>query len=165
MLRPELHTFERNRRDVDAIVVFANATQTELINPLIEASISPFAEIIPVFSTSRSHSKTLSANGLRDLRNLYIIDMPWMLKTPQYSWLQQQTQELWPGRRDTQNRLFALGYDAFNLAPSLELLDFLPNQSWRGMTGELVLDEKNQINRKSTLAQFNEQEVLPVEGD
>ena len=165
LLRPELHTFERNRRDVDAIVIFANATQTELINPLIEASISPFAEIIPVFSTSRSHSKTLSANGLRDLRNLYIIDMPWMLKTPQYSWLQQQTQELWPGRRDTQNRLFALGYDAFNLAPSLEFLDLLPNQSWRGMTGELILDEKNQINRKSTLAQFNEQEVLPVASD
>jgi outer membrane PBP1 activator LpoA protein len=91
--------------------------------------------------------------------------MPWMLKTPQYSWLQQQTQELWPGRRDTQNRLFALGYDAFNLAPSLEFLDLLPNQSWRGMTGELILDEKNQINRKSTLAQFNEQEVLPVASD
>lgn len=165
LLRTELHSFERNRRDVDAIVVFANATQTELINPLIEASISPFADIIPVFATSRSHSKFLSANGLRDLRNLYIIDMPWMLKTPQYSWLQQSQTRLWPDRRDTHNRLFALGYDAFNLASSIEILATLPNQTWQGMTGTLRLDDQNQITRTSMLAQFNEEDVLPVARD
>lgn len=165
LLRPELHSFERNRRDVDVIVVFANATQTELINPLIEASISPFAEIIPVFATSRSHSKFLSANGLRDLRNLYFIDMPWMLKTPQYSWLQQAQDRLWPDRRDNHNRLFALGYDAFKLASSIEFLAILPNQSWQGMTGTLRLDERNQITRTSMLAQFNEEEIQPVVGN
>ena len=165
LLKAELHAFERNRRDVDAIVVFANATQTELINPLIEASISPFADIVPVYSTSRSHSKFLSANGLRDLRNLYVIDMPWMLNTPKYAWQQQKNDSLWPDRRDIQNRLFALGYDAFNIANALDILHQLPNQIWRGMTGELKLDDKRQIKRTSVLAQFMEQEVQTVESD
>lgn len=165
LLKPEVHSFERNRRDVDVIVVLANATQTELINPLIEASISPFADIIPVYGTSRSHSKLVSANGFRDLRNLFVLDMPWMLKTPQYAWLQQQNKTLWPDRRDTQNRLFALGYDAFNLASVLEFLAYLPNQTWQGMTGKLVLDDKNQINRTSLFAQYSQQDILPVEAN
>lgn len=165
LLRPELHTFERNRRDIDAIIILANTTQTELINPLIEASISPFAEIIPVYATSRSFSRNLSNNDLRDLRNLYFIEMPWMLGEPQYAWLQKHTDKLWPGRRDALQRLFAMGYDAFNMAPYLPLLAQLENQSWQGLTGKITLNHLNQTERQITAAQFTEQEVIILESD
>ncbi|MCC2604897.1 penicillin-binding protein activator [Planctobacterium marinum] len=165
LLRPELHAFERNRRDIDAIIILANTTQTELINPLIEASTSPFAEIIPVYATSRSFSRNLSNNDLRDLRNLYFIEMPWMLGEAQYSWLQKQTDKLWPGRRDALQRLFAMGYDAFNMAPYLPLLAQFENQSWQGLTGTIRLNNLNQTERTIKAAQFTEQEVILLEGD
>lgn len=163
LLKPQLQATERNRRDIDVIIVFANTTHTELINPLIEASISPFSDIIPVYASSRSHSRYHSKNDLRDLRNLHFIDMPWMLPSTEYRWLQNFSSELWPERRDNLNRLFAMGYDAINVVPYLRLLKTLPNQTWRGLTGELTVDNYGQTNRVSKWAQFTEERVVSIE--
>ncbi|MDP5041035.1 MAG: penicillin-binding protein activator, partial [Paraglaciecola sp.] len=81
----EVFSVERNRKDIDVIVLFANPEQTELLNPIIEASLSPSsASSLAVFASSRSYSLELSKNSLRDLRNLTFIDMPWML--PGHQW-------------------------------------------------------------------------------
>ena len=165
LLKPELHSFERNRRDIDAIIIFANATQTELINPLIEASTSPFSAIIPVYATSRSFSRNLSENDLRDLRNLHFIEMPWMLGSPAYSAMRRRADQLWPGRRDALQRLFAMGYDAMNMAPYLTLLAKLPNQSWQGLTGKITLNAAHQTNRRTSSAQFSEQDIKIIASD
>ncbi|BDX05224.1 penicillin-binding protein activator [Planctobacterium marinum] len=165
LLKPELHSFERNRRDIDAIIIFANATQTELINPLIEASTSPFSAIIPVYATSRSFSRNLSENDLRDLRNLNFIEMPWMLDSPAYSGLRKRAEQLWPGRRDALQRLFAMGYDALNMAPYLPLLANLKNQSWQGLSGQITLNAAHQTIRRTSTAQFSEQEIKVITND
>lgn len=165
MLTPEVHSEERNRRDVDAIVVFANPSQTELINPIIESSISPFADIVPVFASSRSYSSQLNKNSLRDLRNLTFVEMPWMLPSNNLRYFQNLTSSLWPDRSDTEQRLFAMGYDAFNVIPALRFLKTVPKNDFSGLTGTLVLNEHNETTRELAWAAVQEEEIQRLEMD
>ncbi len=156
----EVFGVERNRRDIDAIVLFANPEQTELLNPIIEASLSPFArKSLSVFASSRSHSLDLNSNSLRDLRNLTFTDMPWML--PDHSWqtLANQTKQLWPQRQDTLLRLFAMGFDAYNLLPNLRRLKTLPQLVSYGLTGEINVDDQGVLHRRLPWAQVVQDRV------
>jgi len=157
---------ERNRRDIDAIVLFANPEQTALLNPIIEASLSPFArKSLSVFASSRSYSVDLNGNNLRDLRNLTFSDMPWML--PDHSWqpLAKQTKQLWPQRQDTLLRLFAMGFDAYNLLPNLRRLKTLPQLVSHGLTGEIKIDEQGVLHRQLPWAQIAQDRVKLLEMD
>jgi outer membrane PBP1 activator LpoA protein len=156
----EVFGVERNRRDIDAIVLFANPEQTGLLNPIIEASLSPFArKSLSVFASSRSYSVDLNSNSLRDLRNLTFTDMPWIL--PNHSWqvLAHQTKELWPQRQDTLLRLFAMGYDALNLLPRLRLLKSLPQLVSNSLTGNINVDGLGILHRRLLLAQIAQDRV------
>ena len=156
----EVHYVERNRQDVDVIVLFANPEQTELLNPIIEASLSPFAaKTLAVFASSRSYSLDLNKNSLRDLRNLTFSDMPWML--PDHAWgeLSNQTAELWPQRQDTLLRLFAMGYDAYELIDNLRQLKALPQLSKQGLTGELNVAPNGVLHRHLPLAKIVQDKV------
>jgi outer membrane PBP1 activator LpoA protein len=156
----EVFGVERNRRDIDAIVLFANPEQAQLLNPIIEASLSPFAQkSLSVFASSRSYSLDLNSNSLRDLRNLTFTDMPWML--PDHSWqsLASQTTQLWPQKQDTLLRLFAMGFDAYNLLPNLRRLKTLPQVVSYGLTGEINVDEKGVLHRRLLWAQVAQDRV------
>lgn len=144
----EVQAVARNRRDVDGMVIFANAEQTELLNPIIESSLSPFGDKkVPVFASSRSYSLQLSKNSLRDLRNLTFTDMPWML--PEHSWLalSDQSNALWPERSDQLRRLFAFGFDSYNIVPYLRQLHSVPQLSIEGLTGKLSVDKSGTVKR------------------
>jgi outer membrane PBP1 activator LpoA protein len=165
LTRQEVIAFERNRRDIDSIVVFANAEQTELINPVIETSISPFADILPVFASSRSHSLEMSNNSYRDLRNLNFIDLPWML--PEHPWqgLSREAEALWPRRTDTDQRLFAMGYDAYNMVPHLRHMALFPEYQLSGLTGRLSLDANHEIQRRLPWGRIQQDKVVKLELD
>ena len=162
----EIHSVPRNRRDVDGIIVFATAQQTELLNPIIESSLSPFNDkAVPVFASSRSYSKNLSNNSLRDLRNLTFSDMPWML--PQHPWqdLAKTVEVLWPQQDDTLRRLFALGFDAYNLTAVIDNLTTLPQLSVNGLTGKLSVDPQGNVQRVLSLGRVGESKVERVNSD
>lgn len=145
---------ERNRRDIDAMVLFANPEQTALLNPIIEASLSPFArKTLAVFASSRSYSLDLNSNSLRDLRNLTFTDMPWML--PEHNWpsLAEEINQVWAYKQDTLMRLFAMGFDAYNLLPNLRRLKALPQLASQGLTGEIFVDGKGVVHRRLPWAQ------------
>lgn len=165
LLVKEVHSFERNRRDADAVVIFANAPQTELINPIIESSISPFADILPVFASSRSYSTQKSMNSMRDLRNLRFIDMPWMLPDHDYDSLHKMYVALWPKSQDTNLRLFAMGYDAFNVIEHLEPLQQLPQYRYVGLTGEIYMDNQQQLRRILPWGQIKDDKVVKLSGN
>ena len=157
---------ERNRRDIDAIVLFANPEQTKLLNPIIEASLSPFAkQSLSVFASSRSYSLDLNSNNLRDLRNLTFTDMPWML--PNHNWqdLTSQTKKLWPQRQDTLLRLFAMGFDAYNLLTDLRQLKTLPQVVSQGLTGAINVNNQGVIGRQLPWAQVTEERVTLLENN
>jgi outer membrane PBP1 activator LpoA protein len=161
----ELHDVPRSRQDIDAIVVFANPEQTELLNPIIEASLSPFADPVPVFASSRSYSLELSKNSLRDLRNLTFTDMPWMLPDNPWPQLAAQSNLLWPQRRDNLLRLFAMGYDAYKLIPNLRHLHLLPHNSTFGLTGTLAVTSQGNVVRQLPWGKVNEDKVSLLGGD
>lgn len=156
----EVFGVERNRRDIDSIVLFANPEQAKLLNPIIEASLSPFARrSLSVFASSRSYSLDLNSNSLRDLRNLTFTDMPWML--PDHSWqsLSNQTTQLWPQKQDTLLRLFAMGFDAYSLLPNLRRLKILPQLVSHGLTGEINVDDRGVLHRRLLWAQVAQDRV------
>lgn len=162
----EVFSVERNRKDIDVMVLFANPEQTELLNPIIEASLSPSsAEHLAVFASSRSYSLELSKNSLRDLRNLTFSDMPWMLPGHQWSELATQTNELWPQRLDALLRLFAMGYDAYELIGNLRQLKTLPQISKSGLTGELSVTDNGVLHRHLPLAQIIQDRVTVLAMD
>jgi outer membrane PBP1 activator LpoA protein len=162
----QVYTVERNRRDVDAIVLFANPEQTELLNPIIESSLSPFAGgAISVFASSRSYTLELTQNSIRDLRNLTFIDMPWMLPDHPWQSLAEQTTHLWPQRQDTLLRLFAMGYDAYSLLPQLRHLQLLPHNSTLGLTGTLSINTRGEVQRVLPWAKVTRDRVTLIAMD
>jgi outer membrane PBP1 activator LpoA protein len=162
----EVFGVERNRRDIDAIVLFANPEQTQLLNPIIEASLSPFArKSLSVFASSRSYSVDLNSNSLRDLRNLTFTDMPWMLPDHNWQTLANQTTQLWPQRQDTLLRLFAMGFDAYNLLPNLRQLKTLPQLVSHGLTGSINVDEQGVLHRRLPWAQVAQDRVKTIAMD
>ncbi|WP_188693700.1 penicillin-binding protein activator [Bowmanella pacifica] len=164
LAKEEIHSFARNRRDIDAIVVFASAAQTELLNPIIESSISPFAELVPVYASSRSFSQELGGNSFRDLRHMTFLDMPWMLPGED-SQLKTLNKQLWPQRNDGQNRLFAMGHDAYNILPALLQMATVPQMTKQGLTGELRMDEFNQLRRSLPLGKVEQERVIRIAMD
>ncbi|MFT4937571.1 MAG: outer membrane PBP1 activator LpoA protein [Paraglaciecola sp.] len=162
----EVFGVERNRRDIDAIVLFANPEQTALLNPIIETSLSPFArQTLSVFASSRSYSLQLNKNSFRDLRNLTFSDMPWMLPDHQWADLEQQTKLLWPQREDTLMRLFALGFDVYKLIPKLRHMKLLPHNIVDGMTGEISMDETGNLLRRLSWAKISHDRVTALAMD
>ncbi len=162
----EVFGVERNRRDIDAMVLFANPEQTQLLNPIIEASLSPFArKSLSVFASSRSYSSDLNSNNLRDLRNLTFTDMPWMLPNHDWQNLAQQTKQLWPQKQDTLKRLFAMGFDAYNLLPNLRRLKTLAQLTSSGLTGTLNVDEHGVLHRRLPWAKVAQDRVKLLEMD
>ncbi len=157
----EVFSVTRNRRDIDAFVVFADPEQTELINPMIEASLSTFSDdITPVYATSRSYNHKLNQNSLRDLQNVFFIDIPWLLDQQDDS-LHQLHKGLYPDASTNELRLFAMGHDVYRLLFSLQKLQNSPNLHYLGMTGELSLTG-NMIKRRLPQAQITQSAIRLV---
>lgn len=157
----EIFSVTRNRRDVDAFIVFANAKQTELINPMIEASLSTFSDkITPVYASSRSYNHDLNQNSLRDLQNVFFIEMPWVLDTTAQE-LKATYNILNPTASTSEQRLFAMGYDAYQLLFNLNKLSKVPNLQFIGLTGELRL-ENNTLYRRLPQAQISQNSIRVV---
>lgn len=155
----EIFSVTRNRRDIDAFVVFANAKQTELINPMIEASLSTFSDTItPVYASSRSYNHDLNQNSLRDLQNVFFIDMPWVLGIAEPE-LKESYDALFPNASTSDQRLFAMGYDAYQLLSNLNKLDTVDNLQYLGLTGELSLND-NVIKRRLPQAQIKQNAII-----
>ena len=163
MVNEELYNVPRSRGDIDAIVVFASPEQTELLNPMVEASLSPFdGKVVPVYATSRSMEYDSSKNQWRDLQNVRFLDMPWMMPDNQWQALQSQSEALWPHRSTQLNRLFAFGVDAYNLLPSLHTMGLLPQVEVAGLTGSLSMNDDHQIERRLPQAKIDNERVIPL---
>ena len=148
MVNEKLYNVPRNRRDVDAIIVFASPEQTELLNPMVEASLSPFnGQTVPVFATSRYIEYDDTKNQWRDLQNVRFLDMPWMLPQHQWQTLQSRSETLWPQRSTQMSRLFAFGVDAYNLLPHMPSMMALPQTQLSGLTGTLSINSQGDVVR------------------
>ena len=160
MVNDTVYNMPRSRRDIDAIVAFASPQDTELLNPIIEASLNPLnAKPVPVFATSRSLDYDSGKNQWRDLQNVRFLDMPWMLPAHPWQDLADETNQIWPDRTTMQNRLFAFGVDAFGLLPKLGVMNTLAYITYNGLTGQLVMNNNKEVERSQPQAIIHNEQV------
>lgn len=160
MTNDEVYNMPRSRRDIDAIVAFASPQDTELLNPIIEASLNPFdGKQVPVYATSRSMDYDSGKNQWRDLQNVHFIDMPWLMPSHKWQPLEQEVQQAWENQNTMHKRLFAFGFDAYQLLPQLGMLNTLKYLSHDGLTGNLSLNQRGEVVRKQPQAIIRNEKV------
>jgi hypothetical protein len=156
----------RNRRDIDMIYLVANPAQTKLLKPYIDVNTSPFSSVIPVFASSLSHSINDDKSDNRDLTGLIFTEIPWLLLSKQQNKsLAHLSNDLWPQRTDSLERIFAMGYDSLLLANKIPLMQQSNYIRHYGQTGILKLDYDNILTRSLIWGQYRKNQVKQVRMD
>lgn len=162
-VKQTLKTQTRNRRDVDMIYLVGTTKQTRLLKPYIDVNISPFAELIPIYGSSLSHSSAVDASDKRDLTGLIFTEIPWSLSsTQQNKQLAQISHKLWPNRSDSLQRFFAMGFDSYSI---LDKISLMKNKSYIrhfGQTGVLKLNSNNILTRSLLWGRYQKDKVHEI---
>ena len=168
-LKYNIEAEPRNRRDIDMIYLVGTSAQTRLIKPYIDVNISPFADVIPVYASSRSHSDFNDKNNtssITDLQGLTFTQIPWLLNSNQQDkTLSKLSEQLWPKRTDSLSRIFAMGFDSYHLLDKLPLMKRSPFIRHYGQTGVLKLNNNNIITRSLLWGQYKDNKVMQVAMD
>lgn len=156
----------RNRRDIDMIYVVGLPLETKLLKPYIDVNISPFADIIPVYASSRSHSAKIDKSDNRDLSGLTFTEMPWQLTSMQQNKaLAAQAKQLWPNRSDSLQSIFAMGYDSLNLVDKIPVMQSKTYVRHYGQTGILQLGKNNILLRSLIWGKYSRSKVQEIAMD
>jgi uncharacterized protein len=147
-----------HRSDVDFVFVEGTPGTVRLIMPQLKFN---YAGDIPVYSTSDSFEPNPSANA--DLDGLSFPDMPWMVSAdPVTGQIRDSVREAWPSRTARLDRLYAFGFDAYRLVPSLKSKSLSETNSVSGVSGKLYLDEHNRIRRELDWVQLKNGGPTPL---
>lgn len=146
----------RRRQDIDMIFLLAKPDEARSIKPLLNFH---YAANIPVYGTSRLYTGYKDQKKDRDLNAISFTDIPWVLNNDNP--LKSQINKEWASSRFYQ-RMYALGVDSFHLYPRLRQLQAIPDSHVYGETGTLHLNEKNELQRRMSFAQFNYGIAKPI---
>ena len=163
LISEKLEADPHSRLDIDAIYLIADPVQTRLFKPFVDVSVSPVAPKIPVYASSRSHSTSLDSTDQRDLNGLTFTEMPWMLGEQSSMALRQQYQQIFPEQDETLQRLFAMGFDAYQLIGSLRQQQQLPAAVFPGLTGQLRLAADGSLVRQLSWASYRNNRLRAVQ--
>ncbi len=142
----------RRRQDVDFVFFAAKPEIARQLRPLLQFH---HAAGIPVYATSHLYAGSPDAMKDGDLEGVKFPDIPWLLASEEGSRLSQDAlAALFPEARRSYQRLYAMGIDSFNLLPHLGRLKVSPWETLDGQTGNLYLDEINQVHRRLMWAQM-----------
>jgi len=142
----------RRRQDADFVFFAAKPQIARQIRPLLQFH---HAADLPVYATSHSYTGNPDAEHDRDLEGLKFPDIPWLLASEKGHRLSQDAlAAAFPNAKRIYQRLYAMGIDSFNLLPHLERLKISPWETLDGQTGNLYLDEINQVHRRLVWAQI-----------
>ncbi len=142
----------RRRGDIGFIFVAAQAANSRLIRPQLRFH---YAGDIPMYSTSDAYEPDEAANV--DLEGMMFPDMPWMIGTdPISEQLRNAVRSVWPARANRRGRLYAFGFDAYRLIPTLRNSQSNRAAVVSGMTGRLSVDANGRIRRDLDWAQIHD---------
>jgi len=149
----------RSRRDIDAIYLVANPKQTGMLMPSVEVTVSAFAPQVAVYVGSSGNDNLDAAQDRSHLNRLTVSDMPWLIAQPaQLS--PRYIQKLWPEIKQSQMRLFAMGFDAYSLISRLAQMQLFPEFNLEGFSGTLSVGPESDIIRKMTWAQYQRGKLI-----
>jgi len=144
----------RRREDIDALILLALPDKARQIKPLLSFH---YASNIPLYAPSRIFSGISRPTKNHDLNGILYTEIPWLLNN------------IAPVRKSIQylsgpnayERLYAMGADAYTLAPRLPLLRHFPESVVQGHTGDLTVNDNLQIRRQLEWATFDKGEIKP----
>lgn len=146
------------RQDVDFLFLAATPQQAQQVKPTL---IFQYAGDLPVYATSHLHAATDNRTQYLDLEGIRFTETPWLLNAQLP--LRQQIERKWPQARGSLGRLYAMGADAYLLAPRLNQLLALPETRLEGLSGTLGLTPEQRIERRLPWAEFHDGAVQPIQ--
>lgn len=153
LLGQKLNFEPRRRQDAEAVFIAAFPRQARQIKPQLRFH---HAGSLPVYGTSHVYQPGTDAAVDRDMDGLMFCDIPLSLDQ-EGPWFEQRTrlQAIWPNRGQRYQRLFALGFDAYQVVPWLDTLHLPGFARFPGATGVLTLGDNKQLHRTLEWAKFN----------
>jgi outer membrane PBP1 activator LpoA protein len=137
------------RQDIDFIFLAATPQQAQQIKPTLAFQ---YAGDVPVYATSHLFTGAHSQAQYQDLEGIRFCETPWLLDAQDP--LRQQVSGQWPQAAGSLGRLYAMGVDAYRLAPRLGQLKALPESRIDGLSGSLSLNPAQRIERQLPWAEF-----------
>lgn len=137
------------RQDIDFIFLAVTPQQAQQIKPTL---VFQYAGDVPVYATSHLFTNSGDQAQYLDLEGIRFCETPWLLNTNDP--LRQQVTVQWPQAAGSLGRLYAMGIDAYRLAPRLAQLKTLPDSRIDGLTGSLSMGSGQRVERQLPWAQF-----------
>ena len=137
------------RQDIDFIFLASTPQQAQQIKPTLNFQ---YAGDVPVYATSNLYSASGDVNQYNDMNGIRFCETPWLLDTSNS--LRQQVVQQWPQAAGSLGRLYAMGVDAYSLAPRLGQLKTLPDNRIQGLSGSLSMNANQRIERQLPWAEF-----------
>jgi outer membrane PBP1 activator LpoA protein len=144
---------EPSTHRTDAAFVFVAASTAGVARQILPQLKFHYAGDVPVYSTSDSFEADPAANS--DLDGMLFPDMPWMVANdPVTAQIRDGVRAAWPARTARRDRLYAFGFDAYRLVPTLRSKSPAEASEISGVTGRLRVDDHNRIRRDMDWSQI-----------
>ncbi|NMZ22002.1 ABC transporter substrate-binding protein [Pseudomonas proteolytica] len=137
------------RQDIEFIFLAVTPQQAQQIKPTLNFQ---YAGDVPVYATSQVFSASGDKNQYNDMNGIMFCETPWLLNTTDP--LRNQVATQWPQANGSLGRLYAMGVDAYRLAPRLGQLKALPDTRIEGLSGNLGMSPSQRIERQMPWAKF-----------
>ncbi|RBJ80007.1 penicillin-binding protein activator [Pseudomonas sp. MWU12-2534b] len=137
------------RQDIEFIFLAATPQQAQQIKPTLNFQ---YAGDVPVYATSNVFSASGDQNQYNDMNGVMFCETPWLLDAN--GLLRRQVTAQWPQAGGSLGRLYAMGVDAYRLAPRLGQLKALPDSRIEGESGSLGMAAGQRIERQLPWAKF-----------
>lgn len=149
VLQRDLKFEPRRRSDAEAIFLIAEPAQASSFRSQLKFHDSGD---VAIYASSMSFSGIADKQD-KDMNGIVFSDMPWTFqgkRNRQFA----AALEHWPQAMQRYSRLYALGLDAYHIIPYLKLLREYPYERFSGLTGNISLNDRNQIHRELTWGVF-----------
>jgi outer membrane PBP1 activator LpoA protein len=109
---------------------------------------------LPTFATSLVYQGDFDPAQDAALAGLNFVDIPWMLTDHDGPLSRRALRRTHPNIASSDQRLYAMGIDAYQLAPRAADLAKRPGSFYPGKTGGLSVDASGRVHRQLVLGQF-----------
>ncbi|WP_122662717.1 penicillin-binding protein activator [Pseudomonas viridiflava] len=137
------------RQDIDFMFLAATPQQAQQIKPTM---VFQYAGDVPVYATSHLFTNSNDHAQYMDLNGVRFCETPWLLEANDP--LRQQVIAQWPQASGSLGRLYAMGVDAYRLAPRLGQLKTMPESRIDGLSGSLSVNPARRVERQLPWAEF-----------
>lgn len=157
-LGSEVEAQPARRQDVDFVFLAATPAQARQIKPTLAFQ---YAGDLPVYATSHLFTGSNDPSQDLDLDGIRFCETPWLLGESDP--LREQVVGQWPAAAGSLGRLYAMGADAYRLAPRLGQLQTLPGTRLEGLSGSLQLAPGQRVARSLPWAEYRNGQVYRLE--